>query len=227
MFLPVAPVCMGRIPGEDVGGMCASVLLFWGGVCLPAPFCNYWLDAYRRKNVALWALAGIVCATVAFLFDGPQWGKWLARMMQGASYSVFQIALGSTLLLDLSDTKKRTEAAHVYYWFTRLALVFGPLSGIVVPMHYGVRLFAGVSVAFLLCAGLLVLTMRVPFRAPLEPSWCTFDRFWLPRGFRLFIPLDRSDLFRRIDVGAIPGCRILLVFGCRFLVGLMGAPSVF
>ena len=57
MFLPVAPVCMGRIPGEDVGGMCASVLLFWGGVCLPAPFCNYWLDAYRRKNVALWALA--------------------------------------------------------------------------------------------------------------------------------------------------------------------------
>lgn len=140
MFLPVAPVCMGRIPGEDVGGMCASVLLFWGGVCLPAPFCNYWLDAYRRKNVALWALAGIVCATVAFLFDGPQWGKWLARMMQGASYSVFQIALGSTLLLDLSDTKKRTEAAHVYYWFTRLALVFGPLSGIVVPMHYGVRL---------------------------------------------------------------------------------------
>ena len=136
MFLPVAPVCMGRIPGEDVGGMCASVLLFWGGVCLPAPFCNYWLDAYRRKNVALWALAGIVCATVAFLFDGPQWGKWLARMMQGASYSVFQIALGSTLLLDLSDTKKRTEAAHVYYWFTRLALVFGPLSGIVVPMHY-------------------------------------------------------------------------------------------
>ena len=189
MFLPVAPVCMGRIPGEDVGGMCVSVLLFWVGVCLPAPFCNYWLDAYRRKNVALWALAVIVCATGAFLFDGPQWGKWLARMMQGASYSVFQIALGSTLLLDLSDTKKRTEAAHVYYWFTRLALVFGPLSGIVVPMHYGVRLFAGVSVAFLLCAGLLVMMMRVPFRAPLEPSWCTFDRFWLPRGFRLFIPL--------------------------------------
>ena len=166
MFLPVAPVCMGRIPGEDVGGMCVSVLLFWVGVCLPAPFCNYWLDAYRRKNVALWALAVIVCATGAFLFDGPQWGKWLARMMQGASYSVFQIALGSTLLLDLSDTKKRTEAAHVYYWFTRLALVFGPLSGIVVPMHYGVRLFAGVSVAFLLCAGLLVMMMRVPFRAP-------------------------------------------------------------
>lgn len=52
MFLPVAPVCMGRIPGEDVGGMCASVLLFWGGRmftctflqllvgCLPAEECG-------------------------------------------------------------------------------------------------------------------------------------------------------------------------------------------
>ena len=81
-------------------------------------------------------------------FRWPAVGEVAGGMMQGASYSVFQIALGSTLLLDLSDTKKRTEAAHVYYWFTRLALVFGPLSGIVVPMHYGVRLFAGVSVLF-------------------------------------------------------------------------------
>ena len=222
MFLPVAPVCMGRIPGEDVGGMCASVLLFWGGVCLPAPFCNYWLDAYRRKNVALWALAGIVCATVAFLFDGPQWGKWLARMMQGASYSVFQIALGSTLLLDLSDTKKRTEAAHVYYWFTRLALVFGPLSGIVVPMHYGVRLFAGVSVAFLLCAGLLVLTMRVPFRAPLEPSWCTFDRFWLPRGFRLFIPLTGVTFSAGLMLGQYRDAGFYLFLAVGFWLALWG-----
>ena len=222
MFLPVAPVCMGRIPGEDVGGMCASVLLFWVGVCLPAPFCNYWLDAYRRKNVALWALAGIVCATVAFLFDGPQWGKWLARMMQGASYSVFQIALGSTLLLDLSDTKKRTEAAHVYYWFTRLALVFGPLSGIVVPMHYGVRLFAGVSVAFLLCAGLLVLTMRVPFRAPLEPSWCTFDRFWLPRGFRLFIPLTGVAFSAGLMLGQYRDAGFYLFLAVGFWLALWG-----
>ena len=222
MFLPVAPVCMGRIPGEDVGGMCVSVLLFWVGVCLPAPFCNYWLDAYRRKNVALWALAVIVCATGAFLFDGPQWGKWLARMMQGASYSVFQIALGSTLLLDLSDTKKRTEAAHVYYWFTRLALVFGPLSGIVVPMHYGVRLFAGVSVAFLLCAGLLVMMMRVPFRAPLEPSWCTIDRFWLPRGFRLFIPLTGVTFSAGLMLGQYRDAGFYLFLAVGFWLALWG-----
>ena len=135
---------------------------------------------------------------------------------------MFQIALGSTLLLDLSDTKKRTEAAHVYYWFTRLALVFGPLSGIVVPMHYGVRLFAGVSVAFLLCAGLLVLTMRVPFRAPLEPSWCTFDRFWLPRGFRLFIPLTGVAFSAGLMLGQYRDAGFYLFLAVGFWLALWG-----
>lgn len=51
--------------------------------------------------------------------------------------------------------------------------------------------------------------------------------FLAASGIPALYSSDRSDLFRRIDVGAIPGCRILLVFGCRFLVGLMGAPSVF
>lgn len=222
MFLPVVPVCMGRILGGEMGGICASVLLFWVGICLPAPFCNYWLDAYRRKNVALWALVGIVCATMAFLFDGPQWVRGVARMMQGASYCVFQIALGSTLLLDLSDTKKRTEAAHVYYWFTRLALVFGPLSGILLPVHYGVRLFAGVSVALLLCAGVLIVTMRVPFRAPLEPSWCTFDRFWLPRGFRLFVPLMGVAFSAGLMLGQYRDVEFYLFLAVGFWLALWG-----
>ena len=222
MFLPVVPVCMGRMLGGEMGGICASVLLFWVGICLPAPFCNYWLDAYRRKNVALWALVGIVCATMAFLFDGPQWVRGVARMMQGASYCVFQIALGSTLLLDLSDTKKRTEAAHVYYWFTRLALVFGPLSGIVLPVHYGVRLFAGVSEALLLCAGVLIVTMCVPFRAPLEPSWCTFDRFWLPRGFRLFIPLAGVAFSAGLMLGQYRDAGFYLFLAVGFWLALWG-----
>ena len=134
--------CRSCVDGTNTGGrrgrnVCIRVALLGGRMftCTFLQITGWMLTG--GKNVALWALAVIVCATGAFLFDGPQWGKWLARMMQGASYSVFQIALGSTLLLDLSDTKKRTEAAHVYYWFTRLALVFGPLSGIVVPMHYG------------------------------------------------------------------------------------------
>ena len=169
----------GTNTGEDVGGMCASVLLFGGGVCLPAPFCNYWLDLTRRKNVALWALAGIVCATVAFLFDGLR-GEVAARMMQGASYSVFQIALGSTLLLDLSDTKSGRKphmsiiGSLVWLWSSVLCRV---LSCRCITVYAFCRSIRGFSA----CAGLLVLTMRVPFRAPLEPIVVYIRPFWLPR----------------------------------------------
>ena len=38
-------------------------------------------------------------------------------------------------------------------------------------------------------AFVLLQSLQVPFRAPLEPSLCSLDRFWLLRGSRLFVPL--------------------------------------
>ena len=84
---------------------------------------------------------------------------------------------------------KRTEAAHVYYWFTRLALAFGPLAGMVVIHDFGPRLFVVSSLLLSFCAGGILWTLRVPFRAPLNPSLCSSDRFWLRRGWRVFVPL--------------------------------------
>lgn len=220
MFLPVVPACMGPV---QLGGAAAAWLpfvAFAAGACLPAPFCNFWLDAYRRKSVALWALACLVAATALFLLDLPYYGKWLARMAQGASYGVFQIAVGSTLLLDLSDTRKRTEAAHVYYWFARLALVFGPLAGVMLPQYHGAEAFSAVAVGLQVCAFLLLSGLRVPFRAPLEPSLFTFDRFWLPRGFRLFVPLFGVCLVAGLLMGRHCGAGFCVFLGVGFWLAL-------
>lgn len=203
MFLPVAPLMTGGADGVEAGGALAAVLWFCVGMCVPAPFCNYWLDAYRRKGVALWALAGMACSV---LFAGAGFSGWaggLVRLLQGASYGVFQIAVGSTLLLDLSDTRKRTEAAHVYYWFQRLALVVGLLVGRVVAVLYGRSEFLWIAAGLLLAALLLVGSLRVPFRAPLQPALFTLDRFFLPRGFRLFVPLLLSSAVAGLLLGQV------------------------
>ena len=188
MFFPALPGA-GLMPESGLVGVGVSVLAFCAGMCLPAPFCSYWLDRYRRKSVALWALFGLVGVTSLWGGGLSGWEVYGVRLAQGAFYGMFQIAVGSTLLLDLSDTRRRTEAAHVYYWFTRFALVLGLSAGWILSVYYGPRLFAGVAVGLLLCAGVFLWAVRVPFRAPLEPSWCTLDRFWLPRGFRIFLPL--------------------------------------
>ena len=220
MFLPVVPACMGPV---QLGGAAAAWLpfvAFAAGACLPAPFCNFWLDAYRRKSVALWALACLVAATALFLLDLSYYGKWLARMMQGASYGVFQIAVGSTLLLDLSDTRKRTEAAHVYYWFARLALVFGPLAGVMLPLYHGAEAFSAVAVGLQVCAFLLLSGLRVPFRAPLEPSLWSSDRFWLSRGLRLFVPLVAVAFSAGLMLGRCGGAGFYLSLGVGFWLAL-------
>lgn len=82
--------------------------------------------------------------------------------------------------------------------------------------------FAGVSVALLLCAGVLIVTMRVPFRAPLEPSWCTFDRFWLPRGFRLFVPLMGVAFSAGLMLGQYRDVEFYLFLAVGFWLALWG-----
>ena len=124
------------------------------------------------------------------------------------------------MLLDLSDTRKRTEAAHVYYWFARLALVFGPLAGVMLPLYHGAEAFSAVAVGLQVCAFLLLSGLRVPFRAPLEPSLFTFDRFWLPRGFRLFVPLFGVCLVAGLLMGRHCGAGFCVFLGVGFWLAL-------
>ena len=61
------------------------------------------------------------------------------------------------------------------YWFTRLALVSVPCR-VYSCRCITVYVFCQVSVALLLCAGVLIVTMRAFLSGlPLEPSWWQFD----------------------------------------------------
>lgn len=226
MLFPLLPEFL---PGAEEGCLkCVyAAVLFCAGLCLPAPFCNYWLDTYRRKSVVQWALAGFTLTMVLMQTDMPLWGKLLLRLLQGSTYSVFQIALGSTLLLDLSDTKQRTEVAHIYYWFSRLALIFGPLLSLVVVFRYGSSLFTVMSVLFPALAWVLVSTLAVPFRAPLNPVLLSCDRFWLPRGFRIFIPVFMVTSFVGMYLTEIRHGETCLFMAAGFLSALLAHQFLF
>lgn len=189
MFFPVIPLFLRGNVGSINEALVGTVVLFLAGWCLCAPFSNYLLDTFRRKSVVLCALAGLMGAALCLTMDFPVWMRFVVRFLQGASYGIFQVALGSTLLLDLTDTRMRTAGAHVYYWFSRVAMIFGLFLGHFILVRWGVFVFIAVSLAFLACAGMLLLFLQVPFRAPLEPPLYTTDRFWLVRGSRLFFSL--------------------------------------
>lgn len=151
----------------------------------------------------------------------PLWAKLLSWFLAGSAWSVFQIALGSTLLLDLSQSEQRTEAAHIYYWFSRLALVFGTLLARLVPVRDAGYSYLLLSLAFLVAAWLLVFSLSVPFRAPLNPPLFSLDRFWLPRGVRLFLPVLFVSAFAGLSLGCVREAESGLFLGAGFLTALI------
>ena len=135
-LLLTEPWVLGRYFQENLSVAGAVVSVFGAGIFLFGPFANYWLDRYKRKSVVLWAQFFMLLFTVATLYRLPEWMYIAARFMQGAAYGLFQIALGATLLIDLTHTKKRTKAAYWYYWVTRFALALGPLAALVLNLYF-------------------------------------------------------------------------------------------
>ena len=188
-LLLTEPWVLGRYFQENLSVAGAVVSVFGAGIFLFGPFANHWLDRYKRKSVVLWAQFFMLLFTVATLYRLPEWMYIAARFMQGAAYGLFQIALGSTLLIDLTYTKKRTEAAYWYYWFTRLALALGPMAALLLNFFFDWENVIWLPASLLLLSWLLVLQLHVPFRTPLEPKCFSLDRFWLSRGKLLFFTL--------------------------------------
>lgn len=191
MLMPLWPAMLGGVSAAGFSEAGFLVALFGVGLFVPGPICNFWLDTYKRKSICLWAMLAVMAATFAVPMSGyPLWAMALLRLLQGAAFGVFQIALGSTLLIDLSHTRRRTLAAHIYYWFSRFAWSLGPAVGLL-AFRFGVGRLYTVWLAggLVLLALLLMLRLHVPFRTPLEPRRFSADRFWLGRGKVLFFGL--------------------------------------
>lgn len=186
MLLPIEPIVIGKHFHEDLAISGTVVSIFGIGIFTWGPMANYWLDRHSRKSICLYALLFMVVFTVSTLFDLPEWSYVVARFCQGSAFGLFQIAMGSTLLIDLTHTSLRTRAAHVYYWFSRFALSLGPASALCLNLFYETRFVIWLSAACSFAAFLLVLQLKVPFRTPLEPKRFSTDRFWMGRAKPLF-----------------------------------------
>lgn len=216
------PWVLGRYFRENLAVAGAVVSVFGAGIFLFGPLANYWLDRYKRKSVVLWAQFFMLLFTVITLYALPEWMYIAARFMQGAAYGLFQIALGSTLLIDLTHTKKRTEAAYWYYWFSRFALALGPAAALLLQTYFDWENIIWMSASLLLLSWLLIVQLHVPFRTPLEPKCFSLDRFWLPRARMLFFTLLPMSFL----LGLLLPCNYTVAFYGWMLLGFLLALGV-
>lgn len=189
VVIPMWPVLTAHTQGTPLKGLAWTMSLYVVGLYLPGPWMNYLLDRYYRKHIAAYAMLAAVAMTFVVSLQLPFWLLAVARLLQGVAFAMFQIALGSTILVDVSDSPNRTLTTHVYYWFSRLALPLGPTLGLVAWRWHDPGLFAGVALMLAVAAFVLMVRLQVPFRTPLQTKRMSRDRFWMHNAWPLFLPL--------------------------------------
>lgn len=195
MLIPVMPLWLmetGAFTPLETG-ICMG--LFGVGLYLLGGFCSYLIERFRRNQVCLWSIVGMLLSLGLLLYLNRFPEQFAAkefvmvqRLFFGAFFGLAQMVLSSTLIIDISESFQRTEANYSSSWFSRFALALGPMTGILL---YRLLDFEAPLYACGLCCVvsiLLISLVRFPFRAPEDDvKTLSLDRFFLPNGKWLFL----------------------------------------
>lgn len=195
MILPLLAQWISVDRGQDYSAMVWVMGAYAIGLFLLGPFCNYLVQSHRRNHVYMVAAFGVMLAFALLAFDMhgffghhlPFTAVFGVRVMQGAAFGLAQMVLLSTLAVDVAESAQRTEANHALSWFSRLAMVLGPLAGFELLRFFSVGIVFIVLAAMAFLAMVLVGLAKIPFKAP-DDEYATFsnDRFFLPNARWLF-----------------------------------------
>jgi MFS family permease len=197
ILVPSMPIWLletERYSQEEVG---LSMGAFAAGLYLFGPFCSWLVQRFRRNRICIYSIVAMIgCISILYYVQGlnryyvEYWVIVLQRVLFGATFGLAQMILSSTLIIDASESDKRTEANHSAAWFSRFALSLGPIVGLVM-FYY--KNFDAVLLSSVVCASstiILILTINFPFRSPGETVHVlSLDRFFLPAGMPLFLNL--------------------------------------
>ena len=198
-------VSEGGYTGFQAGG---AIAIFGASLFLLGAFNNYLVDTFKRKNVCTRSLLLLALLGLLYPYAG-EWGMiFLLRVLQGALFGVVLMAMGSTLVIDVTPSQYRNKASVVFTWSGVLGMLCGILlgynAGWYLSFQQQIYLFVG------LCAlpVVLVSMVEVCFRAPLD----------LP-GFIVFLLLDRvvrKQVNGRLlnGVGLVLMCVAVWILGC-------------
>lgn len=161
----------------------AAVAVFGLGMFLPGVFNSYLIDTFSRKNVCVMAMLLFTASGALYPRIMSVWPMGLLRLVQGGLFGIITMTTGSTMVIDVTASRRRTDANIVFSWSGRLGMVAGLVVGTSLYPYRPFQEVAYAGVALSALALLPVMLVNTPFRAPLRTPWCSLDRFVLPRTF--------------------------------------------
>ncbi|WP_374685260.1 MFS transporter, partial [uncultured Prevotella sp.] len=175
-----------------------TMVMFVAGIFLSGFFVSWLIQRYRRNKVfftSVLTLAGIILAMT--MFDNPKRqlatqddiiSLMAACLVGGMAFGNAKRVLSCTLLIDKTESRHRTEANYAAIWIARMAIVLGPIASIMLRPEVDNMWFYGIGAVAALLAGIIVMSVKFPFRAPEEGThFISIDRFFLPQGWNVAI----------------------------------------
>lgn len=227
MLWPVLPMWMMHAYGAtplQAGGVMA---LFGLAIFILGPTFSYVVDTYKRKSVCLLAILIVTAVTGGFWIAGGLLFIALLRILQGMMYGMAFMASGSTLVIDISKSPRRTEANGAFSWFGRFGLSIGPLAGLLLYKFCQIEIVIAVSCILGLLAFICIALVTVPFRAPLCPPVFSKDRFWLSNGWLMFLNLLLVSIPTGILLATIHSYIFYSILMVGFCLSILAARFVF
>lgn len=196
-------------------------VIFGVAMFLPGPFNNYLVDAFSRKHVCTRSILLLALLSLLYPYVSGLWMVVVLRILQGGLFAVSLMVTGSTLAIDVTPSNHRDSANRVFTWSGILGLV----AGLVVGTHRsGLLTFDQtlyLSSVFCAAAILLVLSVHVCFRAPLDVPLCSFDRFFLFRTLLPGINMMAVPLVLGFLFSSVTDTFFYLCIGAGFIVYLL------
>lgn len=182
MLLPVLPIYL--VDRFDISLAVAGGILslFAVSIFFFGPFYSYLIDSFKRKRVCLLSYLAVIAILGGYFVVGSLRWVVVLRLIQGAFFGI-ATTMGSTLAIDITHTSKRSEANTCFSWASRLGMILGAMTGLLLYRYEGLQSVLYASVASGTLGLLLISLIHVAFRAPIGTSLCSMDRFLLPRGW--------------------------------------------
>jgi len=212
-----------------------AVGAFGLGLFLLGCFCSWLVQRFRRNRVCIYSIVAMIGSiSILYYVQGLKsefvefWIILLQRVLLGATFGLAQMILLSTLIIDTSESGKRTEANHSAAWFSRFSLSLGPLIGLIMFNYQNFDAVLLTSVVSASVAIVLILTVNFPFRTPSDTLRIfSLDRFFLSSSLPLFFNM----LLIAIAVGLLLSLglseRFYGVIMVGFLLALLAQRFVF
>ncbi len=185
-FIPATAALLAEETGA--WGIGIGIVPYAVGLWIPGALNAFLVENFYRKRLFFCSAALAAACGAAIGTTDSVAVVVLLRLLQGIGAGIIWLSL-ATLVNDLTLSAHRTWADSLLSWFRRCSLPVGVALGHWLSSTMPLLMACLLSLIPIALACLSLVSLNVPFKAPICQRRFSTDRFWLSRAFPLTLTM--------------------------------------